>query len=361
MPINFLALEEQPLTGKEAQKKETFFRKEWRKTFDEQYNPGMSIAAIAEICGVSEASIRAYIKEKNIDRGKDSQRVMLEKVSAYIKENPHVSMPSKAAANALDISYNTLKKYYSMLNVQHDDSTGSIRMDPVDIVKTKDKVSMVTRSSIATMFDEKCSCKIVREENEDDILYDIWKRYLNGTPGNDGYSFDLDLTYGEGSHYKRKGRDPRPLEQPRIKVDKKPADEGIISLDGFEENPGAFNDPEKDGAIRSVFIDPPVEPSEDYGAESLENNPSTLFGIADKAVTALPATVVVKATDGYCDGEPLLMSFSVMTKASELGYQLADYYVLESTGRQNREMRFLGKGYSIYLVFIKKFEKRRSK
>lgn len=77
-----------------------------------KYDPKLSIGELAKKNGVKEPTIQKYIREHNIDRHRDTQMLMYNKVwEEYIKDSER----SRASiARALDISENTLKLYLEM-------------------------------------------------------------------------------------------------------------------------------------------------------------------------------------------------------------------------------------------------------
>lgn len=77
-----------------------------------QYNPRLTIKQIAEKNGVSEATIRMYIKENHIDRERDCQLLIYLKVRKVINEQPDISIIQMS--KKVKCATATAKKYMQM-------------------------------------------------------------------------------------------------------------------------------------------------------------------------------------------------------------------------------------------------------
>ena len=77
-----------------------------------QYNPRLTIKQIAEKNGVSEATVRLYIKQNHIDRERDCQLLIFLKVRSIINKSPNISLT--AIAKKAKCSVATAKKYSQM-------------------------------------------------------------------------------------------------------------------------------------------------------------------------------------------------------------------------------------------------------
>ena len=151
-----------------------------------KYNPALSVKENAELCGVSIAALRKYIRENEIDRKYDAHYVRWKKITEYYKKNPKATL--KKASEELGFSINTIRKYKTL-------SEGQLYVSKVDTEKVS-SFNICNKNAIKTI-----------SYNQSEILAWIMRLY------NDWKPFECDLTYSVGNFYKQ-------IPQPHYKYDR---------------------------------------------------------------------------------------------------------------------------------------------
>lgn len=290
-----------------------------------RYNPSLTVKENAEICGVSQSAIRKYIQENNIDRNFDSKTARAKAIKELREKSPHLSL--REMSRELGYSINTIRKY---LNVE---------------LVSKDNTLKVSK------FDTSKNTNIVKSTstNQDEILANILKLYTSAD------TFNCDLTYSIGVFY-------RNIPQPQLKYDKYPQVEGVKQLNE------AHNIVK--GSLNSVIFDLPfitkqgaeVEKSAianrfncfHSAGEMLETN-DLMLALSHK-ILKKKGVLTVKTMDTCYAGKQIWVSDYVIQKATDMGFELLDKFILLSNKRHLRftgEQRHARKYHSYFLVFVK--------
>lgn len=297
-----------------------------KKITYELYNPHLSVKENADNLGCSQASIRKYIRQSQIDRRYDAHFSKWKRVKDYNKENPNATYQEKRIA--LEMSVNTIRKY-EMISI--DDLDKSIR--------DTNKVSY---------FDVKNNnCIKSISYKQDEILMWIMRLYNEGNP------FDCDLTYSKGIFYKN-------IPEPIHKYDKYPQLNNVINIDLADLLP--------DNQFSSIIYDLPFIIS-DRGTDSIIKNRFTFFKSAKEAFEVNEkmltranrllrpnGILIVKTMDCSYAGRQYWISDFVVSKASEIGLKLEDKFILLSRYRlfsKTRIQHTARKYHSYFFVFRK--------
>lgn len=288
------------------------------------YNPSLSVKENAEICGVSQSAIRKYIQENNIDRNFDSKTARAKAIKELREKSPHLSL--REMSRELGYSVNTIRKYLSE-DVSKDDTTKVSKFD------TSKNTNIIKSTST----------------NQDEILANILKLYV----GNE--TFDCDLTYSIGVFY-------RNIPAPQLKYDKYPQIVGVKQLDD------AYNI--EDCSLNSVIYDLPfitkqgveVEKSAIANRFNCFHSASEMLQTNDVMLTLShkilkkKGILVIKTMDTCYAGKQIWVSDYVIQKATSMGFELLDKFILLSNKRHLRftgEQRHARKYHSYFLVFVK--------
>ena len=292
-----------------------------------KYNPALSVKENAELCGVSVATIRKYIKENNIDRRRDAAIHKQKTILALKYKNPDITIAEMVRQTGY--SANTVRKY---INAPENHSE-------IDTKKVS-KFDISNKSVIKSISD-----------NQDEILYNILKLYVKSD------RYDCDFTYSIGNFYKH-------IPQPDLKLDKYPQVEGVQPLEETKNIP--------DSSLNSVVVDLPfiIKDNKYVNEKSLIINRFNCFA-DDKAlysannymlelshrVLAKNGVLVLKTMDICSPSGQIWVSNYVCNKAVELGFELLDKFILICPTRHiyyKGEQRHSRKYHSYFLVFRKK-------
>lgn len=196
-----------------------------------KYHPEQTIEEISRNSGVSEATVRKYIRENFIDRNYDSQLIKYRRVQQYFKGNPDASITDAVTSLGNVYSQSTVEKYRDKANAPKPNSN--------KIYLTLSDPTM-SKATVATV------------SNEDRlILGTILRLYLNGED-----RFDCDLTFSKGSFY-RFG-----VHYPRYCFDLYPKQPEWLD-DAPEVKPLKDGYDLPDNSLSSIVIDLPQNISED--------------------------------------------------------------------------------------------------
>ena len=293
-----------------------------------KYNPRLSMKANAESMGVSVHTLRAWLKQHNIDRRFDSMFAKYTAVKKYQKRG----LSAQKIADKTGYALMTVYKY--------------MRMDSFEKQTEKDKLSSFDMSHSETVI------KSVSYEQQQ-ILNNILKLHL---PDNTN-GYDCDMTYSKGNFYKD-GIVP----QPKLKYDKYPQVEGVLPLEDAEKI--------EDGSLNSIVIDLPfliLAPqwlrnskvkarfnSFDTLEEATEVNKYMLRLAYNKLKKK--GILVFKTMDIRAENRNIWMSFYVQQWAKEIGFELIDTFILIAPSKiLNRGMnqKVARKYHSYFYVFQK--------
>lgn len=292
-----------------------------------KYNPALSVKENAELCGVSVATIRKFIKENSIDRRRDAAIHKQKTIQTLKEKNPDISIAE--IARQTGYSENTVRKYITTFE----------NHSKIDTKKVS-KFDVSNKSVIKSISD-----------NQDEILYNILKLYVKSD------RYDCDFTYSIGNFYKH-------IPQPHLKFDKYPQIEGVQPLEEAENIP--------DSSLNSVVVDLPfiVKNNKYVNEKSLIINRFNCFA-DDKALYAANdymlelshrvlvknGVLVLKTMDICSPYGQIWVTNYVCNKAVELGFELIDKFILICPIRHlyfKGEQRHARKYHSYFLVFKKR-------
>lgn len=294
-----------------------------------KYNPRLSVKDNAEAMGISVHTLRAWLKQNNIDRHFDSMYAKYTAVKKLQKRN----LSAQKIADKTGYALMTVYKY--------------MRMDSFEKKTEKDKLSS---------FDMSHSEIVIKSVSYDqqEILNNILKLHL---PDNVN-EYDCDFCYSKGNFYKN-GIVP----QPKLRFDKYPQVEGVLPLEDAEKI--------DDGSLNSIVIDLPfliLQPqwlknskvkarfdSFDTMEEATEVNKKMLKLAWDKLKKK--GILVFKTMDIRAENRNIWMSYYVQQWASEIGFELIDTFILIAPSKiLNRGMKQMvaRKYHSYFFVFKKK-------
>lgn len=292
----------------------------------ERYNPALSVKENAEALGCSEAAIKKYLRQNQMDRKYDSTYIRWKRIHDMKRQHPDYPLKRKSAE--LGYSINTIRKYEAMTETELDES-----------FRDTNKVSN---------FDIKnTNCIKSISKSQDEILLWIMQLY------NDCKPFDADLTYSKGFFYKH-------IPEPPHKYDKYPQISGVKNLDEV--------DTLSDSSFASIVIDLPFIIS-DIGSCSIIKDRFNFFATAKEAFET-NLLMLARAKRLLCDGGILVMktmdcasagkqywiSDFVIQKAQEMGFEILDKFILISNLRvftKTRTQHIARKFHSYFFVFRK--------
>lgn len=179
------------------------------------YDARLSIEDNAAICGVSNSTMRMWLKQHNIDRNFDSKLARFKAIKKLQKRN----LTAQQIVEKTGYSINTVKKY--------------MRMDCMEQKTNQNKLST---------FDVSNNEVIIKSvsANQYEILYWILKLYVSAM------YFQVDFTHSKGVFYKNKI-----IPSPILRFDKYPEQcEGVRPLDDAERII-------EDNTLDSVIVDLP--------------------------------------------------------------------------------------------------------
>lgn len=292
-----------------------------------KYNPRLSIKDNAEAMGISVHTLRAWLKQNNIDRHFDSMYAKYTAVKKLQKRN----LSAQKIADKTGYALMTVYKY--------------MRMDSFEKKTEKDKLSS---------FDMSHSEIVIKSVSYDqqEILNNILKLHVPSGV------YDCDMTYSKGNFYKN-GVVP----MPKLKYDKYPQMDGVLPLEDAEKI--------KNGSLNSIVIDPPflilapqwlrnskVKARFDSfdSMEDAEQANRYLFKLAwDKLKKK--GVLVFKTMDIRAENRNIWMSRLIQEWADEIGFSLIDTFILIAPSKMlNRGMqqKVARKYHSFFFVFQKK-------
>lgn len=292
-----------------------------------RYNPRLSIKENAEAMGISVHTLRAWLKQNNIDRHYDSMYVKYTAIKRLQKRN----MSAQKIADKTGYALMTVYKY--------------MRMDSFDKKTEKGKLSS---------FDMSHSEIVIKSVSYDqqEILNNILKLHVPSGV------YDCDMTISKGNFYKN-GIVP----MPKLRYDKYPQLDGVLPLEDAEKI--------DDSSLNSIVIDPPfliLQPQwlknskvkERFDSfdtmEDAEQANKYLLKLA-WAKLKNKGILVFKTMDIRAENRNIWMSYYVQQWASEIGFELIDTFILIAPSKiLNRGMhqKVARKYHSYFLVFKKK-------
>ena len=293
-----------------------------------KYNPLLSVAENAKLCGVSPSAVRNYLHNNKIDRRYDNQNIRQKQIDEIIKINPNLTI--RQIAQLLGWSVNTVQKYL------------------------KGNVPKITTDKVAKT-DTSKNENIIKSVSNDQhqILINILKLYIKKE------TFECDLTFSTGGFYKH-------IQAPLLRFDKYPQSEDIKPLEQ------AYNIDK--GSLSNIIYDLPfiIKPST---APSTKNNTSAivnrftcfsttkeLYGVNEEMLrlsfNLLKANgyLIIKTQDTSYSGKQIWVSNFVINKAIEIGFEMVDKFILTSNHRHlhyTGEQRHARKYHSYFLVLKK--------
>jgi hypothetical protein len=294
-----------------------------------KYNPRLSMKANAEAMGISVHTLRAWLKQHNIDRHFDSMFAKYTAVKKLQKRN----LSAEAIRQKTGYALMTVYKY--------------MRMDSFEKKTEKDKLSS---------FDMSHSEIVIKSVSYDqqEILNNILKLHIPSGV------YDCDMTYSKGNFWKNGG-----VPMPKLRFDKYPQVEGVLPLEDAEKI--------DDSSLNSIVIDPPfliLAPQwlRNSKVKARFDSFDTMED-AEKAYRYLlklawdklkkKGILVFKTMDIRAENRNIWMSYNVQQWAQEIGFSLIDTFILISPSKiLNRGMnqKVARKYHSYFFVFQKKGE-----
>ena len=291
------------------------------------YDPMLSVEENAVNNNVTTAAIRSYIQINNIDRNKEKQLIIYNKVKEYANAHPGVKAPK--IAKALSLSENTVRRYLKM----------------TEPPKPKDKKSVTVRQEDKLQF-------LSVDESQTKILKSILRIHLRGKE-----TFQCDLTAWKLGFYKD-------IPKPYYCYDKYASilkNKHIKELSEFEEIP--------DGYFGSIVIDLPcsVEMPSSKSRFDVSTHFSSLPELIEEHDKMISLAHRKMQTDGllvykvmdftYCRS-PYWLSDEVLRIAKETGFELADKYIYLDPKYKNikpRRFRYIAAfpAHAYFFVFKK--------
>lgn len=290
------------------------------------YYPKLSVFENAQRNGCTEANVRRYIRQHNLDRRGDEIVRRSKEILSLHKQG----LNRKEISQKLGISYSTVKKY--MKEDFHPEASQNLF-----------KSSMFNNGRNDSMLK---SYSFRQEE----IIGNILRLYVK-----DG-RFDIDLTYGHGGFYKH-------IPNPLLKFDKFPQNEDIRPLKDADLLPVE--------CYESIVYDLPyiirsgsTENSliqDRYASfnsiEELEHNNIIMLVRAYKLLKK-GGVLCVKTQDVNSGNKVCWVHTFIEREAERLGFQMEDMFINISKhvmlNGKNQEQRHARRYHSYFYVFIKK-------
>ncbi len=270
--------------------------------------------------------MKKYLQAKEIDRKFDGHYARWKKIQDFYKQNPTASL--RQASTELEFSINTIRKY----RVLSEDELSVSKRD----IKKMTSFDIKNKNSIKSI-----------SYDQTEILAWIMKLY------NDSKPFDCDLTTSKGIFWKS-------LPKPKYLFDKYPQIAGVKSLSEADSLPDEFFD--------SLVFDLPFIVSS--GAKSKIKERFTHFETLEELYIANDemlersfrllrekGILVVKTMDICYGNKQVWISDYVIQKASKLGLELIEKFILLSNLRlfsRTHQQKVARKYHSYFLVFRKK-------
>lgn len=292
------------------------------------YDARLSIEDNAIICGVSNSTMRTWLKQHNIDRNFDAKLVRFKAIKKLQKRN----LTAQQIVEKTGYSINTVKKY--------------MRLDALEQEPNKNKLST---------FDVSNNEVIIRSvsANQYEILYWILKLYVPAM------RFQVDFTHSKGVFYQN-----NIIPSPIFRFDKFPEQcEGVRPLDDAEKII-------EDNTLDSVIVDLPfLITRKEWTKKSKIAQRFNSFDTFDEAVEANKYIIglayrklrkngiyVMKTQDVFTEGRQIWMHRIVEQLAEEIGFQMIDMFILIADNRMlgnGLNQRVARKYHSYFYVFRK--------
>lgn len=292
-----------------------------------KYNPRLSIKDNAEAMGISVHTLRAWLKQNNIDRHFDSMYAKYTAVKKLQKRN----LSAQKIADKTGYALMTVYKY--------------MRMDSFEKKTEKDKLSS---------FDMSHSEIVIKSVSYDqqEILNNILKLHVPSGV------YDADFCISKGNFYKN-GVVPMPI----LKYDKYPQMDGVSPLEDAEKI--------EDSSLNSIVIDPPflilapqwlrnskVKARFDSfdTMEDAEQANRYLLKLAWNKLKK-KGVLVFKTMDIRAENRNIWMSYNVQQWAEQIGFQLIDTFILIAPSKilnRGMQQKVARKYHSYFFVFQKK-------
>lgn len=294
------------------------------------YNPLLSVKENAENNNVSISAIRWYIRTNGIDRKRDNAIILQRAISEIRKKQPNISI--KELSDKLKVSANTIKKHLNSVSAASEND--SSKLSTFDTTSKKFLISTVS-------------------DNQHEILNNILRLHVKRK------QIDCDLTYSIGCFYKH-------LPQPVLKYDKYPQIDGVLPLES------AF-DLEAD-TLHSIVIDLPFIIRNNKGGKSINtckianrfnsfSSAKELYDANDSILSLAfdklekKGILIVKTMDVIFAGKQHWVANYVINKATELGFEMIDLFILIANKKLLRSdgclQHHARKFHSYFLVFKK--------
>lgn len=292
------------------------------------YNPDLSIKEIAERCGVSESTVRRFIAVNAIDRHGDERLKLFNLVSQYKSKNPDET--PRSCCKALNISLNTVKKYWDMNQPPKKEHS--------------DKISAVDKSRNSSVI-------MSATNNQNEILSSILRLYLKNAS-----TFECDLTANVCGFYKRG------IPVPPHLFDKYPQMAGVRPLEEALQLP--------DECFNSIVIDLPFlvdtrnSPKDCIMSSLFQsfNSLAELYTVYDDMIKLASrllrpnGILVFKCMDIMKFGEQRWLSLYSIKCAEEANLELIDKFILiakQKLMRNTMTQHCARKNHCYFLVFKK--------
>ncbi len=291
------------------------------------YDPALSVNENAERLGCSSATIRRFIRSREIDRQFDVAYSKWKAVNDFNKTHPHCTYSEKQ--KALHLSVNTIKKYESLTEEQIYQSKRDINKISSFDIRNKNAIRSVSN-------------------NQNEILRWIIHLY------NNDHTFDADLTASQLVFYKS-------IEKPKYLFDKYPQLPEVRNLLEADSFP--------DKVFSSIVYDLPFLVSQ--GKDSIIKDRFTYFKsvrelyeandeMFDRAYRLLQINgiLVVKTMDIVYAGKQYWVSDYLLNKAKDKGLELLDKFILVANFKlfsRTHTQHHARKWHSYFFVFKKPF------
>ena len=290
------------------------------------YDPNLNISENAKNMGCSISALKKYLQSKDIDRKFDGYYVRWRNIKEFYNKKPLASL--QQASVELGYSVNTIRKYKSL---------------------SEQELYILKRDTIKVSYFDICNKNCIKSisYSQTEILAWIMTLYNNRKP------FDCDLTASKCVFWKS-------LPVPQYLYDMYPQIEGVRQL----------NEVDKlcNNSFNSIVFDLPflVAPKNTKNLmksrftyfDSVEVLYEANYDMLERSYRLLKnkGLLVVKTMDICYGGKQIWVSDFVIRKASELGFELIDKFILLSNIRLfswAHIQRSARKYHSYFLVFRK--------
>lgn len=292
----------------------------------ELYDPSLSVEDNAVVLGCSPATVRKFIRSRDIDRKFDAAYCRWKAVKDFNSKHPDSSYSEKR--KVLGLSVNTIKKYEALSEEQ--------------VFRSKRDTNKISQFDIRN----KNAIRSV-SNNQTEILRWIIHLYNNDK------TFEADLTASKLYFYKRV---PKPVHL----YDKYPQLDEVKNLSEADSLP--------EGVFTSIVYDLPFVISQGKTSIIRErfshfHTVEELYGandeMLDRAYRLLHnnGILVVKTMDVASMGKQYWVSDYVLAKAKEKGLELLDKFILVANVKlfcRTRAQHCSRKWHSYFFVFKKR-------